>query len=264
MWSAVLGSLTVIGHMSMSGQVRDSSVELQRDISRLDSLRQSGNLDTLEASVSHDSTKWRQRDQKQFVKYMFQACSGLSSYEIGDTSRRALLLSKYAGSVLGSTKLSIEENVQFVEFLSLDPPVIDEKAWRALRGQKARLWLAAWRRVNAEIDPSFNFDDRPYINVPTPAGSGVPSGSVPESIKDVKLRTEYERAIAENSAKIQRYNDQHYLKQNAPRFFTEVERYLVSAYSRSPVDLPQLNALLTEYVGDEAVRKRILDEVSRA
>src|ERR1051325_1774464 len=213
-----------------------STVELQGDVSKLDSLRKSGDLDLLERSVNRDSVKWRKRNQKQFVTYMYQACSLLSSYDTGDTSKRALLLSRYASSVLRDPNLTLEENVQFVEFLKLDPPVLDEKAWKRLREQKTRLWLAAWHRVVGTTDVAFNFEDLPYINVPTPPGSGVPAGSSPESIKDAKLRTEYEHAIAENSAKAQRYNDQQYLKQNSGRFFTEAERYLVFAYSRSPVD----------------------------
>jgi hypothetical protein len=215
------------------------------------------------AIVNRNSVKWRKRDQKQFVKYVFQACSLLSSYDIGDTSKRALLLSQYATSVLRGRNLNTEENIQFVEFLTLDPPVMDENVWKILRERKARLWLAAWRRVAGSINPTFNFDDLPYMNVPTPPGSGAPAGSSPESIRDTTLRTEYEHAIAENSAKAQRYNDQQYLKQNAARFSAEAERYLVSAYSRSPMNLPQLNGLLTEYVGEPVFRKRVLDEVRK-
>jgi len=241
--------------------MHNSSVDLQQDLSELESLRQSRNLDSLEAIINRDSVKWRNRDQKQYFKYMFGACSLLSSYDTGDTSKRALLLNRYAASLLGSGNLTIEENIQFVEFLALDPPVIDENAWKSLREQKARFWLVAWRRVASSLDPTFQFDDRPYINVPAPPGSGVPAGSSPESIRDKGLRAEYERAIAENSTKGRRYNEQYYLRQNAPRFFGEAERYLVSAYARAPIDLPELEVLLAEYIGDPVVRKRLLDGV---
>ncbi len=255
----LLSTLPIGGYAKLtSDQV---NAELQQDISQLESLRQSGNLYSLEVIVNRNSVKWRKREQKQFVKYMFQVCSLLSSYDVGDTSKRALLLSQYATSLLRSGKLTTEENIQFVEFLTLDPPVMDERAWAILRERKARLWLAAWRRVAGSINPTFNFDDRPLLNVLPPLATGLPAGVSPESIKDPKLRAEYEAAIADNSAKAQRYSDQQYLKQNAARFFAEAERYLVSAYSRSPLDLPELNGLLTAYVGDPVVRKRVLDEV---
>jgi hypothetical protein len=74
------------------------------------------------------------------------------------------------------------------------------------------------------------------------------------------LRAEYGRAIAENSAKRLRYNDQYWLKRNAKSFYNEAERYLVDAYSRPPADYSQLDGLLTRYVDDHAVRARILAE----
>jgi hypothetical protein len=144
-----------------------------------------------------------------------------------------------------------------------DPLIIDDVTWRSLRQQKAELWLAARRRVAASVDPAFDFDDRPFINVPTPTGSHVPAGSSPQSIKDPKLRAEYERAIAKNSAKAQRFNDQYWLKRNASDFYKNVERYLVNAYSRSPADFTQLERLLSQYVDDNRVRAQILDDVRK-
>ena len=92
----------------------------------------------------------------------------------------------------------------------------------------------------------------------------MPAGVSPDAIKDPKLRAEYEAAIADNSAKVRRNNDQQYLKQNSGRFYAEAERYLVSAYSRPPMGSSQLKTLLTEYVADPVVRKRILDEVGKS
>ena len=88
-------------------------------------------------------------------------------------------------------------------------------------------------------------------------------GASPESIRDLKLRAEYERAIAQNSAKARRYNDQYWLKQTAPDFYKTVEKYLVSAYSRPPTDSAQLERLLSQYVDDNDVRVRILAEVRK-
>jgi hypothetical protein len=235
--------------------------ELAKDITKLDSFLSDQNLDSFEATVDIESAKWRKRDQRSFNKYMFKACSLISSYAIGDISERAEALSRYAVSVLSAGDLPLRENVEFVEFLMLDPLTIDEVKWKTLREQKAQLWLVAWQRVENSIDPKFNFDDWPQLNVQTPSGSGVPSGASPDSIKDEKLRAEYERAIAENSAKSLKYNDQYWLKRNAPSFYDEAERYLISAYARPPAGYSQLEGLLTKYIDDETVRSRILNEV---
>ena len=117
--------------------------------------------------------------------------------------------------------------------------------------------------MSASVDPTFDVNDRPRLNVQTPQASGVPSGASPESIRDLKLRAEYERAIAQNSAKARRYNDQYWLKQTAPDFYKTVEKYLVSAYSRPPTDSAQLARLLSQYVDDNDVRVRILAEVRK-
>jgi len=256
--STLFALVTVPGTLA-GGQSPDE--ELAKDIAKLDSFLSNQNLDSLEATVDIESAKWRKRDQGSFNKYMFKACSLISSYAIGDISRRAEALSRYAMAVLSAGDLPLRENVEFVEFLMLDPLTIDELKWKTLREQKAQMWLTAWQRVENSVDPKFNFDDLPQINVQTPPGSGVPNGASPDSIKDDKLRAEYERAIAENSAKSLRYNDQYWLKRNAQSFYNEAERYLINAYLRPPADYSQLEGMLTKYVDDETVRSRILNEV---
>src|SRR6266404_2594695 len=246
--------LTLTPGLTAYGSGQNPDNELSKDIAKLDSFLSNRDLAAIEATVNKESAKWQQRDRPSYITYMFKACSLLSSYDIGDLSRRALLLSRYAISVLTSGDLPLHDNVQFVGFLMFDPIVIDEPAWKALREEKAQLWLAARQRVVSSIDPTFNFDDLPFINVPTPKGSGARAGSSPESIKDPRLRAEYKTAIARNSEKIQRSNDQLWLKQNAPDFFKIVEQYLVIAYTRPPADSAQLERLLAQYVNDNGVR----------
>jgi len=241
------------------GQTSDN--ELNQDIAKLDSFLSSRNLDSIQITVDKESAKWRERDRPSFIIYMTKACSLLSSYDIGDLSKRASLLSRYGISVLTSGTLPLEDHVQFVSFLMFDPLVIDEAAWKTLRQQKAELWLAARRRVQTSVDPAFDFNEPIFLNVAPPAGSGLPAGIAPESVRDPKLRAEYERAIAENSAKTRRFNDQYWLKKNAPDFYQNVERYLVNAYSRPPRDYDELERLLVRYVDDNGVRARILQDV---
>jgi len=241
-----------------------SDSELSQDIAKLDSFLADRNLDSIEATVNKESAKWQERDRPSFIIYMSKACSLLSSYDIGDISKRASLLSRYAISVLLSGDLPLRDNVQFVSFLMFDPLVIDDATWKSLRQQKAELWLAARGRVESSVDATFDFADLPQLNVPTPRGSGVPNGISPSAIKDPKLRAEYERSIAENSAKARKYNDQYWLKQNAPDFYKNVERYLVNAYTRPPADPAQLERLLAQYVNDNGVRARILEQVRKS
>ena len=260
----LLGTFTISAHGRQgSAQVQDWSPQLQADIAVLDSFLVTRDLDALEIVINRASAKWQKRGRQPFVEYMFRAGSLLSSYRLGDQSRQALLLSGYAISVLTSGDLSLRERVQFVEFLTQDPLAADEATWQQLREKKARLWLEAWRDIAGSMDPKFDFEDLPVLKVRPPATTGLPAGVAPEAINDLKLRAEYENAIAQNSAKVKRYNDQSWLKLNAPSFFKEVERYLVNAYARPPADVPELERLLTEYVDSEDVRRRVMDAVRR-
>lgn len=236
---------------------------LSQDIAKLDSFLSNRDLAAVEVTVDEASVKWQARDRPSLIVYMLKACSLLSSYDIGDPSKRALLLSRYATYVLTSGDLTLRDQVLFASFLMFDPIVINEAAWRTLREQKAELWLAARQRVASSIDPTFDFGDLPFINVPTPKGSGARAGSPPESIKDPNLRAEYRATIARNSEKIERSNNQLWLKRNAPDFYQNVERYLVNAYSRPPSNYAELERLLARYVDDNGVRARILEDVRK-
>ncbi len=240
-----------------------NNAELSADLEHLDSLASSRDLHAIEVTIDKQSAKWKERERSSYLAYMSKACSLVSSYNIGDMSDRASMLSRYAISALTSGDLTTEERVQFTEFLMFDPPTIKEEDWKPLREHKAALWLEARRGVMASIDPGFDIEDRPMLNVAAPLGSGVPSGSSPESIRDPKLRAEYEAAIAANFAKARRYNEQSWLKSNAPRFYEETERYLVNAYSRPPADLAGLERLLAKYVDDNGDRARIVAAVRK-
>ena len=237
--------------------------ELRRDIATLDSFLSNRNLDSIEATINKGAAKWQAKDHNSFVIYMTEACSLLSSYDMGDASRRGSLLARYAISALNSGDMTVEEQVRFVEFIMFVPLSADEVSWKSLRKQTAELSLAAWKRVASNIEPTFDVNDRPLLNVPAPQGSGVPSGSSPESIRDPKLRAEYEAAIKANSSKARRYNNQIWLKQNAPEFFQKVERYLVAAYSAAPADSAELERLLAQYVNDKDLRTRILEAIDK-
>jgi hypothetical protein len=59
LWLTLLGTLPIGGHAKLtSDQVHNSNGELQQDVSQLESLRHSGNLDSLEVIVDFATLKW--------------------------------------------------------------------------------------------------------------------------------------------------------------------------------------------------------------
>jgi hypothetical protein len=102
-------------------QMQATSPELEKDLAGLDSFRISRNLESLEAIVERDATKWQKRDRQSYLTYLFGVCSRLSSYDLGDQSQQALLLGRYAVLALSGGDLGLKEQIQFVEFLAQDP-----------------------------------------------------------------------------------------------------------------------------------------------
>jgi hypothetical protein len=234
--------------------------ELGEDLAALESQQESRNFGQVEAIVRQGSAKWQSRDRSAFLSFMSKACAVLSSYDLGDRGKQSVLLNQLAMTVLEGGGLALKNQMEFVEFLTRDPVGLDGEAWSKLRLAKTKLWLEAWRRVSGSIDPNFDFEDLPLMNVSPPNGVALPPGISPESIRDPKLRRDYETAIVQNAAKATRFNEQYWLKNNAARFLGHVERYLINAYSRPPDDLPGLDQLLSEYVADKDVHSRVLNE----
>src|SRR5882672_5428181 len=145
-WAAVMCFIVCLYCARVFAQA-EINPQLEGDMARLDALRSTSNLDSIRTQIDQDADKWRKLDRNAYVQYMLRACGTLSSYDIGDTTKRALLLSEYSMSVLTSGELTLQKQVQFVEFLSLDPVAIDQAVWKDLRSRKTRLWLEAWRRV---------------------------------------------------------------------------------------------------------------------
>jgi len=260
-----ISALLMLAVLDPQGEfAQDPASRLNADLAALESARSTKDLDAVERLVQRDSVEWQGKDRQSFMTFMFAACSILSSYDLGDQNRQTLMLDKYATSALAAgDMLSIREQVEFVEFLTRDPIGLDQVAWKAIRQRKARIWLRVWSRVAAARDPTFDFNDRPVVHVRTPEGAGLPAGVAPEAITDAKLRVEYESAIAANAAKLDAYNTQYWLKQNAQAFSKTAERYLVGAYSTPPVDVVELQRLLAEYLINPEAADRILSAVGK-
>jgi hypothetical protein len=136
--------------------------------------------------------------------------------------------------------------------------------WLKQRTAELIYWFHACKRLHAAIDPTWVPDERGLpIHAPVPAGvqDAIIGGMSPKSIKDPKLRAQYERNIKEHSAKIQRNSEQRQARELAESFFPTAEKYIIEAYSHSPVNMSELDTRLKDYIADEEMRTRILEAV---
>lgn len=118
---------------------------------------------------------------------------------------------------------------------------------------KVELWLALRARFSKQIDPSFDKNDVPAINVAPRNGlSGIP----PESVVDPKDRADYVKAIDENRAKAKRHLVQ-----------LELRKALADLDRRAPIwfggDEPTLERRSARTV-EVLKRYNVPDEISRS
>jgi hypothetical protein len=162
--------------------------------------------------------------------------------------------------------LSLEDEVRLLACLpARPPPATPPSEWAAQRREGAGLWLRARRRLEAELDPSFDVMNRPALNIEPPRGARLPSGAAPEAVADPALRAEYQAAIDRNREKAAAYDRQFELRALRLRLSAEMERYLVTAYSTPPRDLTELRRELDAHLAGDAgeqQKARILAAVS--
>lgn len=92
---------------------------------------------------------------------------------------------------------------------------------------------------------------------------GLPSGIAPESVKDPKLRAEYEAALQKNREQIERYTKQYRLRDWLSMFPKRAEEYIIRAYSKPPFDVEELKQYLDKYITDTKTKARILNAVTK-
>jgi hypothetical protein len=141
-----------------------------------------------------------------------------------------------------------DELAEAVDLLeTLQPEMVSSpKERKRFRMEKLQLQLAVLGQLDSSLEPSFNLNDLPSLNVGPPPETRLPSGVDPTSIADPRLRSEYERAISANQQKAKKYKLQSKLHQIDRRATTQIEAHLASTYSASPGDLAELDKLFDD------------------
>ena len=234
----------------------------REDMERITSVWENGthDLGEMERVAAKMEEKWRRANADYYCRTMQRLSGELASRPWSDLKTAVALSQKYA--LLGLERADaapLEVEIGLLGYLFSDitegcPP--DRK-------KRAAYWLKAWQRLQSETDRGFDLRDLPTLNLPPPEGvdKGM-SGMDPKDVKDPKLRAEYEKAIAKNKEKAEKYRRQHEL--TLLGFFPgKAEEYIVSVYSKPPHNMKELKDLLEEYVADEAVRARIWKAVEQ-
>ena len=232
--------------------------------------RSTNDLAKYEDFADQIQSKWKQKDKEHYARLMLEICAPLSSGDFGgcrpyDLAREyALWALADANEIPVFLELELTGHVQ-TDMYSRNAPKGEDFAQR--RRKDVAIRVHAWKRLTDAIDPNWDPNDMPYINVPLPPGAPIPaeisfvSGMSPAYIKDPELRAAYEEAVEKNRQKAERSIKQSRLRKWLERFPRHAEPYIIRAYSRPPFNLEELKGYLNKYLEDSATRNKILEAV---
>ena len=127
----------------------------------------------------------------------------------------------------------------------------DSKIRVRLRSDCLSSWLNLIQIVDQHLDPQFNSDDVPTKLVqPPPLSNGIVlrPGANPALIDDPKLRTEYEKAIADNRAKAENYRLQTQLRRLNESIPPRAEEFIRNSYSSAANDQEELKTAIEKII----------------
>lgn len=132
---------------------------------------------------------------------------------------------------------------------------------------KLNLLFHAWRRMERETNPDYDFSFPPLGSIMPPnevLGSpgvvGIYPGMDPALVSDSRLRARYLAAIEENRIKLAEFNLQVDLRQRKESFLLNAETFLRVAIRSKSISPAEVIAKLN-LVQEEASRKRILAKI---
>ena len=191
----------------------------QRDVKALQAVDDQHDLDALAAFAAQKYGSWHRTGGEYFYRFMGQVCDSLDGEWRGVVAmdRQEGLAQKYALLCLhpvdtgGNIPCTEADEVQLI----LATRHKDDYDYRAdrlnptdladIRARRVKLWFHAWRRIENEVDPTFDFSKGYLAQVPPPSGAHIFAGEDPKDIRDPKLRAEYQARIAANQRRADEY-----------------------------------------------------------
>jgi len=274
MCSLVLMSAALVTNIAFGATPEASDIENQQykqERTRIKALSESfkpgpvNDLKEYEKFADEILKKWKSKDPEHYAKLMLEICRPITSGRF-NTDSRFNIARKYALLALSDpNKITLETELELIGHVKtpmFGPPAPKNHEWMERRQKDVEIRLHAWKRLIDVIDP--NWDPNQVLLSPNAVGAdmGIPGGGMaPESVKDPKLRAEYEAALQKNRDQIERYTKQYRLRDWLNRFPKRAEEYIIRAYSKPPFDVEQLKQYLDKYIADTKTKVRILDAV---
>jgi hypothetical protein len=243
-------------------------MQYEEALKRLEVFSHTKNLDGFEKVADEIEREWGQWKEEDYFTLMLLICDLFNSVNFDDYAMRVALRQKYAALALEKpAQIPLEIELPLVIHAQKDAAFSATpgggEEWAKQRSQTAEAWLRLGKRIEQEIDKDFDFKDVPQENIALPPGASGLAGMSPEYIEAPELRAEYEAAIERNRQKGENYRKQRKLCDLDEMFSSSAEQYIISAYSKPPFDLDELNHYLDSYLADRDRKERILEAVKQ-
>jgi hypothetical protein len=140
----------------------------------------------------------------------------------------------------------------------------DPKVRYKLRAECLIEWLGLLRLLDRFLDPGFNPRDVPPRLIqppPTKAGVIYPPGADPALIDDPKARSEYERAIQANQAKIESHRLQTHLSRLNETLFSRAADFIRSSYTASKRDQEEVRRAVEKHIENSRRKAALLERL---
>lgn len=222
-------------------------------------------------------------NEEKFAKYSFimlDLCNAFNSLALKNHERNAtaedyilLTLSKYKLIPLevlekNAVNLYCNDINQFSGIYFKDGKKhvrkIEPEFLLQFRKKRLALWLQLFGYINSEIDPNWKEKEEPNFSPPLPKGLTVGvSGMSPSSIKDPKLRKEYEANIKKHDIQVNSYNRQIDLRNAKAKLSKYLLKFIADFYARKPYNNLELSQYLDTYLNDPQLKSSILETLKQ-
>jgi len=131
----------------------------------------------------------------------------------------------------------------------------------ALRADCLRMWLHLLALLDQRLDPQFDLEDTPDLQVQPPDtadGISYPPGADPALIDDPVARAAYEKAIRDNEAKVARYGLQVHLHRLNERIPPRAEAFIRNYDTSVPEDQAELRTAIEQIIKDPRRKESLL------
>jgi len=239
----------------------DTNYSMENAIKIIQSTGAKKDLPLLQAVSDSLIQKMNQEDPLR-AKIYLEVCDQLSSWNFQPEMAKLQLLKKTASDGLAVKKAALETEFQLLnhyQYVSQQLAWSNDDDFAIQRKSITQKWLNAWSKLETDLDPNFNFDDVPMLNIAPPEASGMPAGVDPQEISDLALRAEYEKMIEENAQKAANYKHQLDMREQAKNYRSSLLAYFHSNYTKE--QLPEVRALVESMLRENALKKEIYQSI---